>query len=80
MSFFDNYTLQCEQCNHIQNYDSYNMIVKNLKNKRRLEVDCVKCGKRMILEFRKIPDPKHRGQILIENYYNGCKHREAINL
>jgi hypothetical protein len=54
------------------------MISLRNKKKHRLEVDCRKCGKRMILEIRTVEDPKHRNKTLTEYYYNGCIYEGCV--
>ncbi len=52
MSFFDNFSIVCKNCTHVIYLD---------KIKIKYDIECPKCGKRWIIEFRKD-----------RNYVNGC--------
>lgn len=69
MSFIDSYTVQCNNCDYVHLVQGYG------------DFDCPQCGKRWILELRKvmIVDPRNRKRKSegYRVYINGCTIVEA---
>ena len=69
MSFIDTYNLGCNNCGHVASYTEMDSFSDKIFT---YHVDCRKCGKRLILEFRRKRNPKRKHEFIRYMYLNGC--------